>query len=285
VQLFPPILSPSSEEIAEANPRQLVLTMGSLGVRVVSSAAFLPASRSNSMIDGSQICFGTIGFRPQLPTRIMVFANIDREMDLTFRSLNFCVRSQGSLLLSDLIYLGRSVDKTAAMTISKSSSSEAHSPVSIKPVESEGDLANLLDEISYKLDFEDVSDLPRQNGGSHDNFDFNSNFDSEEAFTELLRMSRCQAWNSRMKTRQFSPRNSTTIALHDTRCTPPGIILLGDDLESITILPHKLMDYFPPMYQTPIEKYSSSSGTIFFFVPTESYRSQHGVYLNFRIKF
>jgi hypothetical protein len=112
------------------------------------------------MIDGSQICFGTVGFRPQLPTRIMVFANIDREMDLTFRSLNFCVGSQGSLLLLDLIYLGRSVDKTIATTISKSSSSEAHSPVSIKPVESEGDLANLLDEISYKLDFEDVSDLP-----------------------------------------------------------------------------------------------------------------------------
>jgi hypothetical protein len=154
--------------------------------------------------------------------------------------------------------LGRSVDKTAATTISKSSSSEAHSPVSIKPVESEGDLANLLDEISYKLDFEDVSDLPRQNGGSQDNFDFNSNFDSEEAFTELYDSV------SRMKTRQFSPKNSTTIALHDTRCTPPGIILLGDDLESITILPHKLMDYFPPMYQTPIEKYSSSSGTIFF---------------------
>jgi hypothetical protein len=106
-------------------------------------------------------------------------------MDLMFRSLNFCVGSQGSLLLSDLIYLGRSVDKTATTTISKSSSSEAHSPVSIKPVESEGDLTNLLDEISYKLDFEDVSDLPRQNGGSQDNFDFNGNFDSEEAFTEL----------------------------------------------------------------------------------------------------
>jgi hypothetical protein len=43
----------------------------------------------------------------------------------------------------------------------------------------------LLDEISYKCDFEDVSDLLRQNGGSTDNINFNSNFDSEEDFTDL----------------------------------------------------------------------------------------------------
>jgi hypothetical protein len=43
----------------------------------------------------------------------------------------------------------------------------------------------LLDEISYKCDFEDVSDLLRQNGGSTDNINFNNNFDSEEDFTDL----------------------------------------------------------------------------------------------------
>jgi hypothetical protein len=37
----------------------------------------------------------------------------------------------------------------------------------------------------YNLDFKEVSDLPRQIGGSEDNFDYNSNFDSEEDFTDL----------------------------------------------------------------------------------------------------
>jgi hypothetical protein len=52
-----------------------------------------------------------------------------------------------------------SADKTAAAAKSRTfvgSSSEVNSPVSVNRTESEGDLADLLDEISYKLNFEEV---------------------------------------------------------------------------------------------------------------------------------
>jgi hypothetical protein len=45
-------------DIIEAHPHQLAPIVGSLGVGIMSSTTFSPASRSNSMIDGSQICFG-----------------------------------------------------------------------------------------------------------------------------------------------------------------------------------------------------------------------------------
>jgi hypothetical protein len=95
--------------------------------------------------------------------------------------------SPSSVRLSDLIYSGTLANKTVAaatMTSFIGSPSEVNSPVSIKPMEREGDLTNLLDEISYKRDFEDVPDLPRQNGGSKDNIYFNNNFDSEEDLTD-----------------------------------------------------------------------------------------------------
>jgi hypothetical protein len=68
-------------------------------------------------------------------------------------------------------------------------SSEVNSSVSINniPTESEGDLADLLDEISYKVKIKGVLDLPLQDGGSMDNIDFNvsNNFDFEEDFADL----------------------------------------------------------------------------------------------------
>jgi hypothetical protein len=54
-------------------------------------------------------------------------------------------------------------------------------------VENKGDLTDPLDEISYNLDFGDVSDLPSQIGGSENNFDYNSNFDTKEDFTDLYK--------------------------------------------------------------------------------------------------
>jgi hypothetical protein len=125
--------------------------------------AYSPSSRSNSEIERSQISFGTIIFQPHPPLLILVFANFNRELNLTFESLNFCVGSQGSLRLYDPIYSGPSADKTAAVATSEcsvGSSSEANSLVSLKPAESKGDLSDLLNEISYKLDFADISDLP-----------------------------------------------------------------------------------------------------------------------------
>jgi hypothetical protein len=50
-------------DITEVNPCQLAPTVGTLGVGVMNSTAFSPASRNNLTIDGSQIYFDTIGFR------------------------------------------------------------------------------------------------------------------------------------------------------------------------------------------------------------------------------
>jgi hypothetical protein len=84
----------------------------------MDSTAFLPSSQSNLTIVESHISFGNVSFRPHPPTLILVFANLNREMDLTFKSLSFCVGSLGSLRLSDLIYSGLSASKTVAPIIS-----------------------------------------------------------------------------------------------------------------------------------------------------------------------
>jgi hypothetical protein len=74
-------------------------------------------------------------------------------------------------LRSDLFeFVGRKTIAAATSSSSVSSSSEVNFLDSIKPTESKGDLAELLDEISYKHNFEDVSDLPCQNGGSKEDF-------------------------------------------------------------------------------------------------------------------
>jgi hypothetical protein len=109
-------------------------------------------------------------------------------MDLMFRSLSFHVGFLGSLCLLDSIYSGPSASKTASATTLESSvgsSSEVESPVSIKHAESKGNLADPLNEISYNLDFKDESDLPCQIGGSKENLDCNSYFNSEEDLTAL----------------------------------------------------------------------------------------------------
>jgi hypothetical protein len=51
--------------------------------------AFLPSAQSNSMIDGNQIAFATIDFRPRTPTLVLVFASLDRAIDVMFGSFNF----------------------------------------------------------------------------------------------------------------------------------------------------------------------------------------------------
>jgi hypothetical protein len=127
----------------------LAPAVGILGVGIMSLVVLSTPPRSNSTIDGSQIYFGTIGFRPHPPTLISIFAKFDQETDLMIRSLNFCVGSQGSFRLSDPIYSSLLIVKSAAATMlasSVGSSSEVNSLVSIsdKPTKSEGDLANYL---------------------------------------------------------------------------------------------------------------------------------------------
>jgi hypothetical protein len=149
---------------------------------------FLPLSRSNSIIDKSQIFFGAVDFRPHPPTLIPVFTNLDQEMDLTIVSLNFRVGSLCSRRPLDSIYSGLPATKIAAVAISEtyvSSSSEVNSPVSIKPASSKEDLADPLNEILHNLDFKDTSDLHYQSDASEENFDGSSNFDFEEDFADL----------------------------------------------------------------------------------------------------
>jgi hypothetical protein len=82
--------------------------MGILGIGIMNSSAFLLLPNSNSKIDRNQITFGAVHFQPHPPTLGPIFANLDQEMDLTIGSLNFHVRSLGSVRLADLINSGLS---------------------------------------------------------------------------------------------------------------------------------------------------------------------------------
>jgi hypothetical protein len=63
---------------------------------------------------------------------------MDQDMDLTIGSLNFCVRSLGSIRLSDPAKPDPSASKAKTIAMSKSSvgsSNEANSPVSLATAE------------------------------------------------------------------------------------------------------------------------------------------------------
>jgi hypothetical protein len=110
---------------------------------------FLLPANSNSKVNGNQISFGTIDFQPHPPTLTPVFASLDQEMDLTIRSLNFCVGSLGLIHLLDPLKSDPSAGKTATMAISESSvgsSSEVNSPVSFTNTKNIEDKIEELDE-------------------------------------------------------------------------------------------------------------------------------------------
>jgi hypothetical protein len=107
--------------------------MGTLGVGIMNSMAFLLLANSNSKVDGNQISFGTINFQPHPLALTLVFASLDQGMDLTIGSLSFRVGSLGSIRLSDLTKSDPLAEKTTTMAISESSvgsSSEVNSSVS-----------------------------------------------------------------------------------------------------------------------------------------------------------
>jgi hypothetical protein len=127
----------------------LALTVGTLGVGVMNSTAFLLLANNNSKDDGNQISSGTIDFQLHPPTLTPVFASLDQEMDLTIRSLNFRVESLGSIHLSDSTKSDPSASKTATIAMSESSvgsSSEVNSPVSFTTTENIGGKIEELDE-------------------------------------------------------------------------------------------------------------------------------------------
>jgi hypothetical protein len=128
--------------------------VGTLGFGIMNSTAFSLSANSNPQVDGNQISFGTVDFQPHPPTLTPVFTSLDQEMDLTIKSLKFCVGSLGSIRLSDLTKLGPSVGKTAFAAMSElsvGSSNEVNSLVSFTPTKNIGDTTKELDEIMENL--------------------------------------------------------------------------------------------------------------------------------------
>jgi hypothetical protein len=127
-------------DICRVIPRQLVPTVGTLGVGIMNSTAFSSLANSNPEVDEIQIPFGTINFQPQQSNFTQIFESVDQDMDLTIGSLNFRVGSLGSIRLSDPAKPGPSASesKTTAMSeSSEGSSNEVNSPVSFAEIETE----------------------------------------------------------------------------------------------------------------------------------------------------
>jgi hypothetical protein len=125
----------------------LAQTVGTLGVGIMNSTAFLLLANSNSEVDENQISFRTIDFQPHLSNFTPIFESTDQDMNLTIGSLNFHVGSLGLIRLSDPVLpdLSASNAKTSAMSQSSvGSSSEANSPISFAAAEiAEGKIAEV----------------------------------------------------------------------------------------------------------------------------------------------
>jgi hypothetical protein len=129
--------------------------MGTLGVGIMNSMAFLLLANRNPEVDEIQIPFGTVDFQPHQSSFTQVFKSMDQDMDLTIRSLNFRVGSLGLIRLSDPVKPGLSASESKTIVMSESSegsSSEVNSPVSLTETE-EGKAAG-GDETMENLDLE-----------------------------------------------------------------------------------------------------------------------------------
>jgi hypothetical protein len=121
----------------------LALTVGTLGVGIMNSMAFLLLASSNPEVNEIKIPFGTVNFQPHQSSFTQAFESMDQDIDLTIGSLNFRVGSLGSIRLSDPAKPGSSTSepKTVAMSeSSEGSSSEVNSPISFAETE-EGKIA------------------------------------------------------------------------------------------------------------------------------------------------
>jgi hypothetical protein len=119
--------------------------VGTLGVGIMNSTAFLLSANSNSEVDEIEIPFGTVDFQPHQSNFTPIFKSMDQDMDLTIGSLNFRVRSLGSIRLSDPAKPGPSASESKTVAVSESSvgsSSEVNSLVSFAATEiTEGKIA------------------------------------------------------------------------------------------------------------------------------------------------
>jgi hypothetical protein len=136
--------------------------VGTLGVGTMNSMAFSLLANSNSEVDGNQITFGTIDFQLHPPTFTPIFTSLDQEMDLTIKSLNFCVESLGSIRFSDLMKSDPSASKTVTIAMSESSvgfSIEVNSPVSFVTMEEIGEKIKELNKTMDNLYLGDQSEV------------------------------------------------------------------------------------------------------------------------------
>jgi hypothetical protein len=136
----------------------LALTVGTQGVGIMNSMAFLLLANNNSEVDGNQISFGTTDFQPHPPNLTLVFISLDQEMDLIIGSMNFHVGSLGLIRLSDPAKPDPSASETKTIAMSESSvgsSSKVNSPVSFATIENTGEKIEELDETMENLDLGD----------------------------------------------------------------------------------------------------------------------------------
>jgi hypothetical protein len=129
--------------------------MGTLGVGIMNSMAFSLLANSNPQVNKIQIPSGTINFQPHQSSFAQVFENMDQDMDLTIRNLNFHVGSLGLIRLSDTTKPAPSASEPETVAMSESSegsSSEVNSPVSLAEAE-EGKIAG-GDETTENFDLE-----------------------------------------------------------------------------------------------------------------------------------
>jgi hypothetical protein len=123
----------------------------------MNSTAFLLLA-NNLEVDGNQISFGAIDFQPHPPNLTTVFASLDQEMDLTIRSMNFCVGSLVSIRLSDPVKPDPSASETNTIAMSESlvgSSSKVNSPVIFAIAKTIGEKIKELNETMENLDLGD----------------------------------------------------------------------------------------------------------------------------------
>jgi hypothetical protein len=124
----------------------------------MNSTAFSLLANTSSEVDENQISFRTVDFQPHSSNFTPIFESMDQDMDLTIGSLNFCVRSLGSIRLSDPAKPDPSASeaKTTAMSeLSVGSSSEANLPVSFATTEIAGEKIAEVDETMENLDLGD----------------------------------------------------------------------------------------------------------------------------------
>jgi hypothetical protein len=139
----------------------LAPTVGTLGVGIMNSTAFSFSASSNPQVDKIQIPFGTVNFPPHQSSFTQVFESMDQDMDLTIRSLNFCVGSLGSIRLSDPMKSDPSASEPKTVAMSKSSedsSNEVNSPISLEEEEerkiAEGD--KTMENFDLEVQLEDL---------------------------------------------------------------------------------------------------------------------------------